>query len=207
MSSVRDFYDATARLTADEWYGNTVLLPTLRQFMSLLPHRPRVLDLGCGPGYESGRLASLGAEILGIDISPECIKIARERNPGCEFSVRDFFDVDDTIGTFHGILASGSLIHVPPERMDELMTHIVPRLLDGGILSMILRDGRGSRVFTQVVNGSSFRKEIFLHSTEDLTAALSAHGLHYLTEGTLDGELQASGWKCHIFRKGAAAPV
>jgi SAM-dependent methyltransferase len=45
----------------------------------LLGARPsRVLDLGCGPGLYSSRLARLGHECLGIDFSPASIRYARE---------------------------------------------------------------------------------------------------------------------------------
>ncbi len=82
MGDLQKYYDATAGETAKEWYPNTVLLPTLRELVALLPKRPRVLDLGCGAGYESMRLHSLGAEIVGIDFSPESIK----RTPPCRSS-------------------------------------------------------------------------------------------------------------------------
>jgi SAM-dependent methyltransferase len=46
----------------------------------ILSHRPsRVLDLGCGPGLYTERLARLGHECVGIDYSPASIEYARER--------------------------------------------------------------------------------------------------------------------------------
>lgn len=45
----------------------------------LLQGRPtRVLDLGCGPGLYTGRLARLGHTCVGIDFSPASIEYARE---------------------------------------------------------------------------------------------------------------------------------
>jgi SAM-dependent methyltransferase len=69
MEDIRSFYDAIAEKTADDWYPNNILLPTIRDFLSLLPQKPRVLDLGCGPGYESLRWASAGAEAVGESTS------------------------------------------------------------------------------------------------------------------------------------------
>ena len=46
----------------------------------ILSHRPsRILDLACGPGLYSERLARLGHECVGIDYSPASIEYARER--------------------------------------------------------------------------------------------------------------------------------
>lgn len=57
---IRLFYDLTAEETADRWYKEEVLKPTIQDFISLLPKHPKVLDLGCGTGHESMRLAQAG---------------------------------------------------------------------------------------------------------------------------------------------------
>src|SRR5215470_3431964 len=39
----------------------------------------RVLDIGCGDGGNSALFAKLGARVVGVDISPGAIEVARER--------------------------------------------------------------------------------------------------------------------------------
>ena len=39
----------------------------------------KILDLGCGPGFYSSRLAKLGHECVGIDYSPASIKYATKQ--------------------------------------------------------------------------------------------------------------------------------
>lgn len=49
-----------------------------------------VLSIGCGPGEDSQHLKAQGARrSVGIDISQELIKIARQNHPDCEFEVMD----------------------------------------------------------------------------------------------------------------------
>jgi SAM-dependent methyltransferase len=60
----------------------------------VLPDRPaRVLDLGCGPGLYTLRLAALGNECAGIDFSPASIDYAREQaaraNAACTYMLDD----------------------------------------------------------------------------------------------------------------------
>jgi SAM-dependent methyltransferase len=43
------------------------------------PPYGRALDLGCGTGYWSVRLAQRGWEVTGVDIVPKAVRIARER--------------------------------------------------------------------------------------------------------------------------------
>jgi trans-aconitate methyltransferase len=59
--------------------------------IDLLESRPgeRIIDLGCGSGQLTARIAESGAEVTGIDRSPEMIAQARENFPQIEFRVAD----------------------------------------------------------------------------------------------------------------------
>jgi len=73
--------------------------------LSLLSSLPlkstkNILDIGCGTGVVSGLLQSLsGAQILGIDLSPKMIEIARKKyegNKNVSFVQKDFLTFDET---------------------------------------------------------------------------------------------------------------
>ncbi len=49
----------------------------------------RILDLGCGTGQLTERLAATSAEVVGMDSSPEAIDKARINYPQIEFRVSD----------------------------------------------------------------------------------------------------------------------
>lgn len=56
---------------------------------SLLGGRPgRILDLGCGPGLYTSRLASLGHDCFGIDFSPAAIDYARAQSEAQRLTCR-----------------------------------------------------------------------------------------------------------------------
>jgi SAM-dependent methyltransferase len=46
----------------------------------LPPHCDQVLEIGCGPGTFARALAARSNHVLGIDLSPEMIRLARERS-------------------------------------------------------------------------------------------------------------------------------
>jgi trans-aconitate methyltransferase len=52
----------------------------------------RVLDLGCGTGHLTARIAEACAEVIGIDSSAEMIEEARRLYPGLTFGVADARD-------------------------------------------------------------------------------------------------------------------
>ncbi len=195
----RRFYDLIAEDLADKWYDNAVLFPIIRRFVSLLPPKPRVLDLGCGAGYESKRLASVGAEVVGVDYSPRSIAVARHRTPECRFEVGDFRHLNAELGRFDGVFASASLIHIPPESIGDVFEQIATRLSPDGYLLVIVRDGEGTRETWPVVNGERFRRVLYLYTLEVLDSVCST--LVYQKEMALSDELRDEGWRAYLFRR------
>ena len=49
----------------------------------------RILDLGCGTGHLTAEIAARGAEVVGVDRSPEMIATARQNYPRLRFEVAD----------------------------------------------------------------------------------------------------------------------
>jgi trans-aconitate methyltransferase len=49
----------------------------------------RILDLGCGPGQLTKKIAESGADVMGLDASPEMIGQARQNYPELRFVLRD----------------------------------------------------------------------------------------------------------------------
>ncbi|MCX7590740.1 MAG: class I SAM-dependent methyltransferase [Kiritimatiellae bacterium] len=52
-----------------------------------------VLEIGCEWGTTTALLAERCREVIGTDISPECVERARRKHPGIRFEVLDAFDV------------------------------------------------------------------------------------------------------------------
>jgi cyclopropane fatty-acyl-phospholipid synthase-like methyltransferase len=198
VNPVQLYYDLTAETRADEWYGNDILMPTIAEFVSMLPERPRVLDLGCGCGYESMRLASAGADVVGLDFSAESIRIARERCGQCRFELRDFRELDDRYGTVDGVFAAGSIIHIAPGEWADLAARIAAVLRPEGRLLVVVKDGEGTLTRCEAVGGREIRREIYLYSRQALAAATDV--LEYVGDSILDQDLVDRGWRGYYFR-------
>ena len=54
----------------------------------------RIVDLGCGSGIWARELVNSGYGVVGVDISPAMIEIARRRVPEAEFHVESFLRFD-----------------------------------------------------------------------------------------------------------------
>jgi SAM-dependent methyltransferase len=65
------------------------ILPQLRRHC---PRGGRVVEIGCGSGGLTRHLAQTGFRVLGVDISPAMLRLARRRAPGAQFRVASYYD-------------------------------------------------------------------------------------------------------------------
>ena len=74
----------------------------------------KVLEIGCGTGEFTKRIASSGAIITAIDISPDLLEIAREMAPNVNvsFQVQNVGKLDFEDGSFDVVIGSSILHHL-----------------------------------------------------------------------------------------------
>lgn len=53
----------------------------IKDFLNLVKKKGKILDAGCGPGGESKIFVDSGYQVIGIDITPKMIRIARKNVP------------------------------------------------------------------------------------------------------------------------------
>lgn len=80
-----------------------------------------VLDLGCGPGHITDYLRSLGVDATGIDMVPQFITHAQAVHPSGRYQLGSMETLALADHSIAGILAWGSLIHLPPRDLDGVL--------------------------------------------------------------------------------------
>ncbi len=78
-NKVADWYDELLEAGEDTYQG-AVILPNLMR-LAAIREGENVLDVGCGQGLFSRAFRAAGARVIGVDISPRLVEIARERAP------------------------------------------------------------------------------------------------------------------------------
>ncbi|MQS13459.1 class I SAM-dependent methyltransferase [Streptomyces kaniharaensis] len=93
-----------------------------------------VADLGCGPGHVAGWLAGRGAEVVGIDLSPRMVELARREHPEAVFRTGDLLELPATDGEFAAAVALYSVIHLEPAELAPAFAEMRRVLRPGGFL-------------------------------------------------------------------------
>jgi SAM-dependent methyltransferase len=108
-----------------------------------------VIDLGCGSGILTERVAAAGFDVLGLDISPAMIALARKRVPKARFQVASF--VDAALPPCVAVAAIGEVVNYcfDPENSDATIRNLFRRVHDalcprGLFLFDFAERGRGS---------------------------------------------------------------
>jgi SAM-dependent methyltransferase len=79
-----------------------------------------VVDLGCGSGIWARALANSGYEVVGVDISPAMIGIARQRVPEAQFHIQSF--VEFPIPACRAVTALGEVFNYLFDPKNSLQT-------------------------------------------------------------------------------------
>jgi SAM-dependent methyltransferase len=101
------------------------------------PNCKRALDVGCGRGVLTHRLARLSQEVVGIDADPGCLAQARITHGGhanITFIEGDFLTESFPTDSFDFIVAVATLHHLPLRRALERFRAL---LRPGGVLVIV----------------------------------------------------------------------
>lgn len=149
----------------------------------------RVLDVACGTGVLIPDYISRGADVTGIDISPEMIKLAEQKyaGTGVRFICGDV-EAADVGQSFDAIVVYNAFPHFPdPER---LISRLSKLLAEGGILTVA--HGMSREKIDAHHHGSASKVSIGLMPAEQLAEIFGRH-LNVTAVISDDGMYQVAG--------------
>jgi len=113
----------------------------------------QVVDLGCGPGLLTRHLASLGLPVLGVDVSPEMLRIARRYNPAASFVEASLTRLPVADGSMGGVFCWYVMHHVPDDDLARSFAEVARVLRPGGQLLLGGHVGDSAYVKTEGYGG------------------------------------------------------
>jgi SAM-dependent methyltransferase len=164
---------------SDTWGGKSVDF-----FLSVLPPQGKVLDLGCGPGLHSKIILDKGFSVVGVDISEEMIKLAKEIAPEGRFEVQDMRRMRGIDHDFDGIHARASLLHLKKSEAGACIKHLTGHLKPGGVLYVAVKgvwnNGIEEHVKRDDDYGYSYERFFSYYTNDDLKSYFASAGLEIL---------------------------
>jgi SAM-dependent methyltransferase len=156
----------------------------------------RVVDVACGTGVVAAAVAARGAAVIGVDLSPEMVAVARTRHPGLEFREADAERLPFPEASREAVVCNFGVGHFA--RPELVAAEFVRTLVPGGRAALSWWDGpartRINGVFLDAVAevgvvgvaGVPVGPPPFRFSDDaELRALLTIAGLEHVTVRTL----------------------
>jgi ubiquinone/menaquinone biosynthesis C-methylase UbiE len=135
--SVRESYDTVARAYDAEYRNELTRKPLDRALLTCfveLAAGGTIADLGCGPGHVTQLLARSHSDVIGIDLSPSMIAVARERAPGIPFAAASMLHLPVAESVWSGVVAFYSIIHFTADQRATAFREFARTIRKGGWL-------------------------------------------------------------------------
>lgn len=141
---------ATYNKIAEDWFKDhhqdTWWQEGTERFLAELQQGATILDVGCGGGVKSRYLTNKGFKVTGVDFSEKMIEIAKRESPEIPFEVVDVYEIDEYPKTFDGVFAQAVLLHIPKDRIREVLAKLKEKINPNGFLYIAVKGMRDDGV-------------------------------------------------------------
>ncbi|MFJ6385818.1 class I SAM-dependent methyltransferase [Kitasatospora sp. NPDC092039] len=185
---VRGSYDTVAEEYLGRIGGELAHKPVDRALLRVVVEEAAggpVADLGCGPGHVAGWLAEQGARVVGIDLSPRMVELARRERPGAVFRAGDLLALPAADGEFAAAVALYSVIHLEPAELTPAFAEMRRVLRPGGVLLVSFHLGSEVR---RMEEWWGHPVDVDFHFLEADTVAAHLTGAGFTVEARLERE-------------------
>jgi mutator protein MutT len=136
------YYETNAKEYVNETIGLDIE-DIRNKFISMLPSKAHILDLGCGSGRDSRVFLDLGYTVTAIDPSHAIASITSQFL-GQAVQIKKAQDIKEA-DEYDAIWACASLLHVPKTNIPVVISRLINALRPEGILYMSFKQGSTER--------------------------------------------------------------
>ena len=191
----RETYDKVAARFLENTRDRSPIAFWLVRFAQRLAPGALVLDLGAGPGFDSAELRRLGLRAISLDLSLGMLRAGLREFPGPRVQA-DARRLPFPDGSFAGVWASASLLHLAPADTVTAVQEVRRVLHDGGIVHVSLKSGAGAEWEAERYGEPRWFQ---YWSAPDLDALLADSGLQ-VTESWVNSTARADWLVRHAVR-------
>ncbi len=123
----------------------SIIAPYFDALCERTPAGTRVLDLGCGAGWETESLHLRSYEAIGFDLSRTMCEFASREHPADDHVVGDMNFLPFAEDAFAGVWACASMLHIAREDMPLVLSEVARVLSPGGAFVASVQVGDAQR--------------------------------------------------------------
>ncbi|MBK9590886.1 MAG: class I SAM-dependent methyltransferase [Crocinitomicaceae bacterium] len=156
---------------------------------SVKKENAEILELGCGPGNITKYLLSKRSDfkILGTDLAPRMLELARINNPSATFELMDCRDILKPAKKFDGLVFGFCFPYISKEDALQIISDAKKVLNEKGIIYIsTMEDDYSKSDFKLPSSGVGPAAYIYYHQADYLTAALIENDFEILDLSRVD---------------------
>jgi ubiquinone/menaquinone biosynthesis C-methylase UbiE len=182
LAATRQAYDAVAqhyaRLISDMTLETPLDRAILAAFCDMIdaPSDQLVAEVGCGSGRVTKHLHDAGLHMVGLDLSPNMVAIARAMYEDLPFIAAHAAALPLAAGVLGGVVSWYSLINLPTSELAEVFTEFARVTKLGAPLVVAFQCGDGQRVERTTSYEQPVSLVYYRHRIGDVLQALEAAG-------------------------------
>jgi len=177
-----DTWNKVANMYEEKFMDLDLYNSTYDKFCNLLEFKnPDVLEIGCGPGNITKYLISQRPDfnILGLDVAPNMIKLAKKNNPRANFDVMDVRSIGKLDKKFNGIVCGFLIPYLSETDRIELISNSSKLLTEKGIIYISFVEGQyGQSKYLKGSDGSQMF--FYYHELDTLKSELIENNFQIL---------------------------
>jgi SAM-dependent methyltransferase len=175
-------------VVADSVETFTAALDDARASGALPADRPaRLLDVGCGPGWESATFAEHGYDVTAVDLTAAFLRQAGAVAPDVDRARMDMRSLGFADASFDGLWACASFLHVPREDALGTLRGFRRVLCEGGVLFCAVQRGDGWRDAEDSPYDADDRRRFTLYGEDEFRSLVASAGFDVVESGVDDG--------------------
>lgn len=179
-----DIFDASADAYQEKFMGSTLYHDSLDVFCGALEaHQTAILELGCGPGNITHYLLQQRPDfvLLGTDLAPNMLALARKNNPTATFELLDCRAIGSLSATYDGIVCGFCLPYLSRSEAIQFIQDAAEKLNQGGVLYIsTMEDAYEKSGLQYRSSGEGPALFMYYHESAYLLRALETHGFELL---------------------------
>lgn len=148
-------------------------------FLNYLKNGSSILDIACGTGELLEYYNDKGFIATGIDISKEMVDISKSRVPNANVINMNLYNLDKLEEKFDAISATFILVHIPKEKIDEVINKISERLNRDGIFFTVFTTSLKEGIQEEPLD-SNYKYYAVNYSKEEIYSILTNNGFEIL---------------------------